>query len=132
MRKPATLADRGGETVGIERALAVFGVEAEQAQDAQEIFADARARIADEAHASRREVGEARRPCRGAGRRASSERALMVKSRRARVGREVAAEADGGAAAVGLDVLAQRRHLEGRAVDDDRDGAVLDAGRHRP
>ena len=43
----------------------------------------------------------------------------------------VAAERDLGVAAEGLDVLAQRRDLERRAVDHHRDGAVLDAGRHR-
>ena len=43
----------------------------------------------------------------------------------------VAAEAHVGVAAEGLDVLAQRRHLERPAVDHHRDGAVLDAGRHR-
>ena len=34
-------------------------------------------------------------------------------------------------AAEGLDVLAQRRHLERMTVDDHRHGAVLDPGRHR-
>ena len=43
----------------------------------------------------------------------------------------VAAEAHAGVAAEGFDILAQRRHLERPAVDHDRDGAVLDAGRHR-
>ena len=44
--------------------------------------------------------------------------------------RPVAAEADDRVAAVGLDVLAQRRHLEAAARDDQRHRAVLDAGRH--
>ena len=44
------------------------------------------------------------------------------------VGLPVAAEADLGAAAVGLDVGAQRRHLEGPAGGDQRDRAVLGAG----
>ena len=55
----------------------------------------------------------------------------MVKSRRCASRLPVAAERDLGLAAEGLDVLAQRRHLERTAVDHRRDGAVLDAGRHR-
>ena len=55
----------------------------------------------------------------------------MVKSRRWASRAPVAAEAHVGVAAEGLDVLAQRRHLERPAVDHHRDGAVLDAGRHR-
>ena len=55
----------------------------------------------------------------------------MVKSRRSASRLPVAAEAHLGVAAEGLDVLAQRRHLERPAVDHHGDGAVLDAGRHR-
>ena len=36
-----------------------------------------------------------------------------------------------GAAAIGLDVAAQRRHLERRALDDQRHRAVVDARRDR-
>src|SRR5438045_15955 len=43
----------------------------------------------------------------------------------------VAAGPHGGAAAEGLDVLAQRRDFERPARDHHRDGAVLDASRHR-
>ena len=43
----------------------------------------------------------------------------------------VAAERHLGVAAEGLDILAQRRHLERMTVDDHRHGAVLDPGRHR-
>ena len=56
----------------------------------------------------------------------------MVKSRRLRVGREVASERDLGLAAVGLDVLAQRRRLDRASVDDDRHRAMRDAGQQRP
>ena len=42
---------------------------------------------------------------------------------------EIAAEADDGVTAVGLDILAQRRHLERRAGDDDGHRAMLDPGR---
>ena len=45
---------------------------------------------------------------------------------------EIAAEADLGETAVGLDILAQRRHLEGRAGDDDRHRAMVDARSARP
>ena len=47
------------------------------------------------------------------------------------IGLPVAAELDLGMAAIGFDVLAQRRHLERVLVDDDGDRAVLDAGRNR-
>ena len=39
-------------------ALAIGGVEAEEAQDAQIVLGDARCRLADEAHAPRRDVVE--------------------------------------------------------------------------
>ena len=45
------------------------------------------------------------------------------------VGAPVAAEGDARLAAEGFDVLAQRRHLDRLMLDDDGDGAVLDAGR---
>ena len=49
----------GGEAVGVEaaRRVAVPGVEAEEAQDAQIVLGDPRRRVADEAHAARAEVG---------------------------------------------------------------------------
>ncbi len=47
-----------------------------------------------------------------------------------RVADPVAAERDLGLAAVGLGILAQRRHLKWMAVDHQRHGAMLDAGRH--
>ena len=46
------------------------------------------------------------------------------------VGLPVAAEFDLGMAAIGFDVLAQRRDLERMLVDHDGHRAVLDAGRH--
>ena len=43
----------------------------------------------------------------------------------------VAAEVHLGTAAIGLDVIAQCRHFIRPACGDNRDGAMLDAGRHR-
>ena len=57
-----------------------------------------------------------------------SDSALMVKSRRLRVGGEVAAEHDLGPPSVSLDILAQSRRLDRASVDDDRHRAMLDAG----
>ena len=50
--------DAGVQARGIGRAVAIGGVEAEEAQDAQIILGDARSRLADEAHAPRVEIGE--------------------------------------------------------------------------
>ena len=57
--------------------------------------------------------------------------AFMVKSRRSASTFQSRPNATIGLAAEGLDVLAQSRHLERHAVDHQRDGAVIDAGRHR-
>ena len=86
--------------------------------------------VADEAHAPRLEIGKpadvvVHRAVGGGRERVDGEVAPLG------VGAPVAAEAHVGVAAEGLDVLAQRRHLERPAVDHDGDGAVLDAGRHR-
>ena len=123
--------DAGVQTRRHRAALRHRRMEAEEAQDAQIILGDARRRIADEAHAPRREIGEPADIVVHACRRRVTDSALMVKSRRSASALPVAAERDLGLAAEGLDVLAQRRHLERPAVDHHRDGAVLDAGRHR-
>ena len=88
------------------------------------------ARLADEAHAPRFEIGKAadiivHDAVGGHRKRVHGEVAPLG------VGAPVAAEAHIGVAAEGLDVLAQRRDFERPAVDHDGDGAVLDAGRHR-
>ena len=62
-----------------------------------------------------REIGDAAGGVVEACRPASSESALMVKSRRCGVAGEIAAEPHDGVAPVGLDILAQGRDLEGRA-----------------
>ncbi len=105
-------------------------MEAEEAQDTQVVLGDALGRIADEADPARVDIGEP---------------AHIVEDRTGSIDRErihgevaplrvdlpVAAERDLGLAAEGLDVGAQRGDLEGHAVDDHRDGAVVDPGRHR-
>ena len=109
---------------------AVGCVETEKAQDAQIVLGDAFGRIADKTHAAVAEIVEptgiivdrAIARCR---QRIDGEIAPFG------VGLPVAPEFDLGMAAVGLDVLAQRRHLERMLVDNDRDGAVLDTGRDR-
>ena len=105
-------------------------MEAEEAQDAQIIFGDARRRIADEAHTARLEIGK---PADIIVHDAVGRKRERVHGEVAplRVALPVAAEAHRRVAAEGLDVLAQRRHLERPALDHHRDGAVVDAGRHR-
>ena len=121
---------RRAQRFGVDLALAVPGVEAEQAQDAQIILADARRGVADEAHASGLEIGDA----------ADRVENLAVGVGIERVHREVAAlrvflpvrgEGDDGAAAIGRHIAAQRRHFERLAAGDRGHRAVLDARRHR-
>ena len=119
--------DRGGEAVAVEPARGVSGREPEEAENAQVVLADARVRVADEAHPPRREVLE---PAdRIVDRSVGAER-QRVDGEVAPLGvaREVAAEPDSRPSPVGLDILAQRRRLDRASVDDDRHRAVLDAG----
>ena len=53
----------------------------------------------------------------------------MVKSRRMGVGLPVVGELHPGAAAIGLDVMAERGDFVGRVIGDHRDRAMVDAGR---
>ena len=129
--EPVAAGDAGGKPFGVGMAAgAVGGVKAEEAQDAQVIFRDALCRIADEAHAPRRQIVE---PADVIVDRAVARGRQRVDGEIAPLGVDlpVAAEGDLGVAAVGFDVLAQRGHLERMLLDDDGDGAVLDAGRHR-
>ena len=48
----------------------------------------------------------------------------------ARILRPIGAEGDGRVAAIGFDIAAKRRHLEGHAARDQRHGAMRDAGGH--
>ena len=129
-RQPGPFADRRGEAGGIRPVLRIFGEEAEETQDPQVILADALARIADEADPAGLEVRKTLRIVEEFA--PSPERERVDREvAPAGVGREIAAEAHDGAASVGLDVLAQGRHLERLALDDHRHRAVLDARRNR-
>ena len=88
------------------------------------------ARLADEAHAARREIGLGAERIEHLAVGAAVER-VDGEVAPARVRRPVVGEGDGGVAAVRLHVLAQRRHLVGDVGRDHRDRAVRDAGRHR-
>ena len=88
------------------------------------------ARVADETHAPRLEIGEAAdvivdRAVAGSGQRIDGEIAPLG------VSLPVATEGNLGVAAIGLHVLAQRGHLERMFVDDHGDGAVLNSRGHR-
>ena len=126
-REAVAGADRSGQTHRVETARGEAGREAEKAQNAQIILANALIRVADEAHASGGEIVE------------SADRIVdrSVSSERERidgevaplgVGDEVASERHLGPAPVGLDVLAQGRRLDRAPLDDDRHRAVGDAG----
>ena len=130
MRHPVAQGDAGGKTVGVERTLAITGGKAEKTQDAQIIFGDAPARVADEAHPASGEVVQAAdiivNPAPGVDReRVDGEIAPL------RVGGEIASETHLGAAPVGLDILAQRSDLEMRAFEHQGHRAVLDPGGDR-
>ena len=127
MIQPRAAPHRRRETGAVGRSRADLRVEAEEAQDAQMILGDAPRRIADEADAPRRDVGEP--SC-----------IIMQRARRVerqsvdgeiaaqRVGGEIAPEPHDGVPPVRLDVLAQRRHFKRRALGDERHSAMRDAG----
>ena len=56
LRKPGAAGDAGLHALAVRRAVAVGGVKAEEAENAQVIFGDARGRLADEAHAPHLEI----------------------------------------------------------------------------
>ena len=122
-------ADAGKISGAIGLAGAVGGMHAEEAQDAQIILGDALAGIADEAHASGCDIGQ---PADMVVHEALGIDGKPVDGEVApfRVANPVAAERDLGLAAKGLGVLAQGRDLERLRIDHQRDGAVVDAGRH--
>ena len=127
-RQTVALGDRRVEARRVEPAVAVAGRETEEAQDAQIVFADALARLADEADAAVGEIGEpadviVHDPVGGQRQRVDGEVAPQ------RVVAEVAAERDLGVAAVGVDVAPQRRRLDRPSLDDHRHRAVGEAGR---
>ena len=127
-RRSPALGDRRRKALRVERAVAEARGEAQEAQDAQIILANALARVADEAHVPRREIGKAADSSWNAPS-ASSDSALMVKSRRRASAREIAAEPHLGRRPSVSTSSRKRRRLERPAVDDQRDGAVRDPGR---
>ena len=128
---PSPIADRGGKTLGVERTLAKAGGEAEEAKNAQVVLANALAGVADEAHAPRCEIGKAADRI--------VDEAVAVERERidreipaARVRVEVPPENDLRVAPVGLDVLSQRRRLEGASLGDHGHGPVGETRGDRP
>ena len=105
-------------------------MEAKEAQNAEVIFGDPLLRFADEAHAACRDIVTA----------ADVIEHFPVSRYRQSIDREIAPLGIGAPvapefhprlAAERFHVLAKRRDFERTGVDDDGDGAVLDAGRHR-
>ena len=113
----------------VERRTAVPGVEAEEAQHAQAIFGDAGVGIADEAHTPRGEIAAAVERIVESTVEIGVER-IEGEIAPAGIFQPIVGEGHGGAPSVGLDVTAQRRQFELRALDDRRHRAVLQAGRH--
>ena len=104
-------------------------MKAEEAEDAQIVFLDARLGLADEAHPAGLQIPIT----------ANRIEHIAVAIGVERIEREVATPGvllPGGRVgdlcvpAEGLDIAAERRHLEGLALGDDCHGAVVDAGRH--
>ena len=122
--------DGGGESLRIRCAAPVAGVEAEETQQPQGIFAQAGRRVADEAHPAGGEVGDTPGRVVQASLRVERE---GVDGEVAPLGiaSEVAAETHHRVSPVGLHVLAQGRHLVRLAADDEGDGPVLDPRAHR-
>ena len=127
--QPLPRADRGGERLAVEPAAAMLGVEPEKAQNAKTILGDPSIGLADEPDAAGDDV------------RISADRivncAATVDGERIDgeiaplgIGDPVAAEADDGVPAIGLDILAERGHFVADVIGNQRDGAVVDPGRH--
>ena len=130
LRKADAPTDAGEIAGAIGLARAVRRMHPEKPQDAQVILGDALAGVADEAHAPFGDIGKAAdmvvHDAVGVdGKAVDGEVAPFG------VANPVAAEGDPGLAAESLGILAQRRNLERMPVDNQRHGAVLDAGRHR-
>ena len=128
LESPAQL-HGGFEPSLIHVAFAVIRVEAEEAENAQIVFFDARFGIADEVHAPSLQIAIA----------AERIEHLAVSIGVERIQREVAAlgvllprcsVGDLGVPAIRLDVAPERGDLERRAVGDDGNRAVIDPGRH--
>ncbi len=121
----------GGETRRVDLPCPIGRVKTEEAENAQAVFRDARAGRADEADAAGENI------------RVAADRivhaAAGIDGKRVdgeipaeRILPPVGAEPDDRVAAVGLDILAERRHLEAAPADDQRHRAVVDAGGDDP
>ena len=130
LRQAGALAHAGGQALRVGRALAVLGGEAQEAQDAQVVLADALLRIADEAHATGREIRVAaeRIEQRAVG---AAVEGVDGEVAPACIGLPVVGEGDGGVTAEGLHVRAQGGDLVRASARHDRDRSVRDPGRHR-
>ena len=116
------------QPVRIGASLSVPGEEAEEAQDAKIVLADAILGSADEPHAAGSEIGEPAERIEHLAGDVAVERVHGEVAARG-VLLPVGSEMHDRMAPVGLDVAPERRHLERPPVGDDGDGAVLDPGR---
>ena len=129
LARPARARDAGEIALAIGLALAEGGVNAEKPEDAQIILGDPLVGVADEAHAPGGNIGKAPdvivHDAFGVDRQAVDGEVAPLG-----IDNPVAAERHLGLAAEGFGILAQRRDLERLRIDDQRHGAVVDAGRH--
>ncbi len=127
--QPVAGPDRRRQALRVESTGPEFGIETEEAEDTQPVLRNPLTGVADEADASRHDVRIAAEGVMDGSRRIDRQR-VDREIASTRVGLPVPAEANHRMAAVGLDVLAERRHLEAGSVDDEGHRAVLDAGRN--
>jgi hypothetical protein len=121
---------RRQQALAVEGPAAMLGREAEEAQRAQEILADAPVRVADEADMPGGEIGEPARVIVQPSVRPERE-GVHGEVAPQGVAAEIPSESHGGVAAIGVDVLAQRRDLERHGAGHDRHGPVGEPGRDR-
>src|SRR6478672_11392495 len=105
-------------------------METKKSQDAQIVFGDTPGRIADKSHAALAKIVEPTGVVVD-GSVARGRQRVDRKIASFGIGLPVAAEFNLGMAAVGLDVLAQGRHLERMLFYNDSDRAMLDTGGNR-
>ncbi len=128
LRQQPRLPSAGGEAGFVQHAAAEAGMEAEEAQNAQMVLGDARRGPADKDDSLSQDIPVTICKIVDFTPRVAVER---VHGEVAATGvfLPVVMEGDAGPAAIGLDIVAERRHLIGAMVGDDRHRAVGDAGR---
>src|SRR5215207_828817 len=104
-------------------------MEPKKPQNAQIIFGNAAGRIANKAYTPRRDVGEAVDIIMD-GAVARHREGVHRKIASLGVAPPIAPEGDFGAAAISLNIFAERRHLEWAPLSNDGDGAVFKSSRH--